>query len=233
MKSKAGGLMSKILIIEDDNLLNNGLAELFKKHNYLPVQAGSIKEASEIINETIDLVIIDIGLPDGTGLDFSEKVKSLNIPFLFFTARDDETCMLKAFNNGADDYLVKPFSFAVLLKHIEAVLRRTEKNAKDIFSYKGLIIDFSKKQVKCDNKTIHLSAKEYKILELMVKNRNQVMTKNAILEKIWDQDGLFVEENTLNVTLNRLRKKIEPNPHNPIYIKNVFGLGYIFEVEAC
>lgn len=226
-------MQKKLLIIEDDVLLNDGLNALLKKYGYLTVQAYSVQEATEMLNEAIDLAIVDIGLPDGTGLEFSKKIKSFNIPFLFFTARDDEEHMVKAFDIGADDYLVKPFSLTVLLKHVEAVLRRTEKNKNTVFSYKGLIINFSKKQVKRDNKMIHLTAKEYKILELLAKNQNKVITKTTMLEKVWDQYGLFVEENTLNVTLNRLRKKIEPDPHKPIYIKNVFGLGYIFGDETC
>ncbi len=226
-------MQKKLFIIEDDALLNDGLNALLKKHGYLTVQAYSVQGASEMLNETIDLAIVDIGLPDGTGLDFSRKIKSLNVPFLFFTARDDEEQMVKAFDIGADDYLVKPFSLTVLLKHIEAVLRRTEKSKNAVFSYKGLTIDFSKKQVKCDNKMVHLTAKEYKILELLVKNQNKIITKTIILEKVWDQYGLFVEENSFHVTLNRLRKKIEPDSRKPIYIKNVFGLGYIFGDETC
>ncbi len=226
-------MKKKILIMEDDALLNNGLSALLKKHDYLVVQAHSLQEAAEILNVAIDLAIVDIGLPDGNGLDFSRKIKSLNIPFLFFTARDDEEHMVKAFDMGADDYLVKPFSLTVLLKHIEAVLRRTKKSKNAIFSYKGLMIDVSKKQVKRDNKMVRLTAKEYTILELLVKNQNKVITKATILENVWDQYGYFVEENTLHVTLNRLRKKIEPDPHKPIYIKNVFGLGYIFGDEIC
>ncbi len=136
--------------------------------------------------------------------------------------------MLRAFDCGADDYLVKPFPMAVLLKHAQAVLRRTgEKDAK-LFCYEDLNIDFARKQVTSQGRSVNLTKKEYDLLALLARNRTKVITKQMMLEQIWDVQGSFVEENTVNVTLSRLRKKIEPDPANPVYIKNVFGLGYTF-----
>ena len=146
----------------------------------------------------------------------------------FLTARDDEVDMLRAFDCGADDYLVKPFSMAVLLKHAQAVLRRTGEEDAKLFCYEDLSIDFARKQVTSQGRSVNLTNKEYDLLALLARNRTKVITKQMMLEQIWDVQGSFVEENTVNVTLSRLRKKIEPDPANPVYIKNVFGLGYTF-----
>ena len=116
---------------------------------------------------------------------------------------------------------------AVLLKHIEAIIRRTGEN-HEIFQYENLKIDFERKQVFRETEEVRLTAKEYKLLEILAKNKGRVLTKTMLLQQVWDAEGAFVEENTVNVTLNRLKKKIEPDPSNPIYITNLFGLGYTF-----
>ena len=128
---------------------------------------------------------------------------------------------------GADDYLVKPFPMAVLLKHVEAVLRRSSSE-KDVLSYMDLQIDFQRKSVSYKGAEIKLTAREYGVLALLAKNQGRIVTKEMILEQVWDAEGAFVEENTVNVTLSRLRKKIEPEPASPIFIRNVFGMGYTF-----
>ena len=174
-------------------------------------------------------MIIDVGLPDGDGFFLCKKArKTQNLPVIFLTARDEETDMLRGFDCGADDYLVKPFSMPVLLKHAEAVLRRTKSDEPEIFFYEDISIDFERKRVLRQGETVNLTLKEYSLLELLAKNRKKVITRQMMLEKLWDSSGSFVEENTVNVTLSRLRKKIEPDPANPIYIKNVFGIGYTF-----
>ena len=136
--------------------------------------------------------------------------------------------MLRAFDCGADDYLVKPFPMAVLLRHAQAVLRRSGEGGAKLFCYEDLSIDFERKQVMNRGRAINLTNKEYGLLELLARNRKKVVTKQMMLEQIWDEQGSYVEDNTVNVTLSRLRKKIEPDPANPVYIKNVFGLGYTF-----
>ena len=188
--------MTTIGIVEDDRLLNEALARMLEKKGYHPLRAYTLEEGMKLIRQKPELIILDINLPDGEGTRICQAAREYSrIPVLFLTARDEEEDMLRAFDLGADDYLVKPFSMAVLLKHVEAVLRRT---------------------------------KEYALFELLARNRGRVLTKTMILEQIWDNQGAFVEENTVNVTLNRLKKKIEPDPENPVYIRNVFGLGYTF-----
>lgn len=221
--------MKKIIIVEDDVLLNRALCKTFMNAGYEAKGAVSVKEGLEAFCGGAALMIIDIGLPDGEGFALCKKVRETDgTPVIFLTARDDEMDMIRAFDCGADDYLVKPFPMAVLLKHIEAVLRRTGQGSSKEFCYEDLHIDFARKRVTCCGIDAKLTPKEYILLELLVQNRKRVVTKQMMLEQIWDAQGSYVEENTVNVTLSRLRKKIEPNPGNPIYIRNVFGLGYTF-----
>ena len=177
-----------------------------------------------MIKDKVELLIIDIGLPDGNGIYlYQELQKKRKIPAIFLTARDEEKDMLEAFDIGADDYVVKPFSVKVLLKRIEVVLKRNEE---EIISFGDLTLYLDRKQVFLYGKEILLTAKEYQLLEYLMVNQGQVITKENILEKIWGLDGQFVVDNTVSVTINRLRKKIEPDAKQPIYIKNVYGLGY-------
>ena len=220
--------MKTIAIIEDDKLLNEALSRMITKAGYETLRAYTLREGISLIYRLPDLMIIDINLPDGEGTKLCRQAREYStIPVLFLTARDEEQDMIEAFELGADDYLVKPFPMPVLLKHVEAILRRTSGEEEGIL-YRGLRILPERKQVLRDGKEIRLSAREYALLELLARNRGKVVTKPMILEQVWDAGGSFVEENTVNVTLNRLKKKIEPDPANPVYIRNVFGLGYTF-----
>ena len=220
--------MTTIGIVEDDRLLNEALARMLEKKGYHPLRAYTLEEGMKLIRQKPELIILDINLPDGEGTRICKAAREYSrIPVLFLTARDEEEDMLRAFDLGADDYLVKPFSMAVLLKHVEAVLRRTQ-GEQEVFLYRGLTIDPERKQVAREGEEIRLTPREYALLELLARNRGRVLTKTMILEQVWDNQGAFVEENTVNVTLNRLKKKIELDPENPVYIRNVFGLGYTF-----
>lgn len=219
----------KVMIVEDDVSLNRALCKAFANDGYEAKGAASIREALDILDNGTALMIIDIGLPDGDGFSLCRQVReSGEIPVIFLTAQDEEADMLRAFDCGADDYLVKPFPMAVLLRHAQAVLRRSGEGGAKVFCYEDLSIDFERKQVTSRGKAINLTNKEYGLLELLARNRKKVITKQMMLEQIWDEQGSYVEDNTVNVTLSRLRKKIEPDPANPVYIKNVFGLGYTF-----
>ena len=211
-------------IIEDDVLLNQALNIALKNTGYSTICMYTKKDALSLIKDKVELLIIDIGLPDGNGIYlYQELQKKRKIPAIFLTARDEEKDMLEAFDIGADDYVVKPFSVKVLLKRIEVVLKRNEE---EIISFGDLTLYLDRKQVFLYGKEILLTVKEYQLLEYLMVNQGQVITKENILEKIWGLDGQFVVDNTVSVTINRLRKKIEPDAKQPIYIKNVSGLGY-------
>lgn len=212
-------------IIEDDILLNQALDMALQNAGYNTICVYDGKEALNLIEDDVSLLLMDIGLPEGDGISLYQKFrKKYEIPVIFLTARDDERDMLAAFDGGADDYVVKPFSMKVLLKRIEAVLRRNSED--EILSCGEIILYPLKKQVFLQKREITLTAKEYQLLEYLMMNQGQVLTKEIILEQIWGLDGQFVVDNTLSVTINRLRKKIEPDAKMPTYIKNVFGLGY-------
>lgn len=220
--------MRKIAVVEDDYLFNEALSRTLVKAGYEVGRAYTVREGLGLIDESLSLMIIDINLPDGEGLEICKKAHGFNqIPVIFLTARDEEADMLQTFDMGADNYLVKPFPMPVLLKAIAAILRRTEDDS-GVFVYMDLKLDFKRMTVTYKGEEIRLTPKEYKLLELLVRNKGRVVTKNMMLEQVWDKEGAFVEENTVNVTLNRLKKKIEPDTANPIFVKNVFGLGYTF-----
>lgn len=221
--------MERLLIIEDDKYLSKGICDVVEKKGYEAVCVATLKEAEQISLEHVNLILLDCNLPDGDGLVFCKKLrKKSDVPVIFLTARDTEREMIEGFLAGADDYVAKPFSIGVLLQRIEAVLRRSGKRQQDCFTYKELQVDFANCSVKRKDEIIKLSVTEYKLLELLIKNRGQVLTRQTLLEKIWDCDAKFVDDNTLNVHIRRLRQKLEPDSANPIYVLTVFGIGYTF-----
>lgn len=225
----------RIGIIEDDRLLCQALEIALQEAGYGTASAHTKKEAFSLFDGKEDLLLIDIGLPDGDGVRLYQQLcregKALHgnpqedrIPAIFLTARDEERDMLAAFDVGAEDYVVKPFSMKVLLKRIEVVLRR--KSEGSILVCRDLELDPERKQVLLCGEEITLTAKEYRLLEYFMRNQGQVLTMDSLLQAVWGLDGEFVSENTVSVTIRRLRKKIEPDMSRPVYIRNVFGLGY-------
>lgn len=212
-------------ILEDDKLLSQALELALRDEGYETVCAETVKAGTELISRKPDLLLIDLGLPDGDGLEWFRRWRGEDkIPAIFLTARDEEKDMLAAFSEGAEDYVVKPFSIKVLLKRIEVALRRQDKEA--VLRCGDLILDLRKKQARRAGEIIALTAKEYRLLEYLMENQGQVLTKETILDRVWGLEGEFVVENTVSVTVNRLRKKIELDGEAPRYIRNVFGLGY-------
>lgn len=225
-----GDSVERVLIIEDDKILNRGVAFALKKDGYEVISAYSKREGmQEILNKKIDFLLLDINLPDGNGIDLCKKIiGNVDFPIVFFTANDTEEDMVKGFECGADDYLAKPFSIEILKYKVNAMLKRKTIVNKNKFEYNNLIIDFDRMLVTIDNKEVNLTATEYKLLELLAKNKGKVITKGMLLEQLWDNNGNFVDENTLSVNIRRLRKKIERDSKNPEYIITVFGIGYTF-----
>lgn len=221
--------MITIMIVEDDRLLNDGLAFMLTKEKYKTVQAFTYQEAATVIqDQALGLVLLDINLPDGSGLDICREIRrTCSIPVIFLTANDTEQDIIAGFVLGADDYIAKPFSMTVLLQHVKAVLRRTGgDNSSQLFQYKNITINPAKMKVYKHEQEIKLTTNEYRLLTILTENSGQVLTRGLILEKLWDIDGNFVDENTLSVNVRRLRAKIEDDPKNSHYIKTVFGIGY-------
>lgn len=217
----------RIGIIEDDRMLNQALKKALEKEGFEVSQAFSCREAGEMRKEHAKeaLLLIDVTLPDGNGIRlYEEMAREREIPAIFLTACDEEKEMLAAFDAGADDYVVKPFQLKVLMKRIEAVLRRRDRSRA--LSFGELEVWPDKRRVFRRGQEIRLTSREYQLLEFFMNNRGQVLTKEMILESVWGIDGQFVEENTVSVTVGRLRRKIENQKET--LIKNVFGLGYRF-----
>ena len=209
--------MYKIAVIEDDTLLGQALVEMLTSHGYQAFAAESVTKARRLLErQPVDLLLIDRGLADGDGVELCrQRSGQEKLPAIFLTARDEEEGIVEAFDAGADDYLVKPVALAVLLKHIEAVLRRTGGEPNQVFYYQDFSLDYDRKEARIQGQPVALTPKEYEILEVLTRNQKKVVTKRMLLEQVWDDGGNFVEENTLHVTLNRLKKKIEPDPAHP------------------
>lgn len=223
--------MSRILIVEDDVIICGGLKLFLEQKGFQVEVAYSCEEASlQLTSFDFDLMILDQNLPDENGLHFCRKLrKTKTLPIVFLTANDTDSDMVEGFKAGCDDYISKPFSVEILYQRIEAVLRRSVlAGSNNVFKYKNMTIDMERMQVTMNNEIVKLSATEYKILELLVKNKGKVMTREMILEKVWDYEENFVDENTLNVHIRRLRQKLEDDSKNPQYVQTVFGIGYTF-----
>ncbi len=220
--------MDKILIVEDDILLNRGIKLALEKNNYSVACSYTYSEGySYFTAESFNLILLDINLPDKSGLELCNQIrKTSQVPIIFITANDTEQDVVRGFLSGCDDYMAKPFSLEVLYRRVQAVLRRMGRTENNVFSSGEILIDYDKMQVKRADETVKLTATEYRLLTLLTKNSGQVLTRRSILEKLWDVDEAFVDENALSVNMRRLRQKLEKDPKKPYYIKTVFGIGY-------
>ncbi|WP_105616975.1 response regulator transcription factor [Vallitalea okinawensis] len=221
--------MTSILIVEDDQGLNEGISFMLSKEGYMVLSSYNVADAeSKLQHHAIDLIIMDINLPDQTGLAFCKKIRKYSqLPIIFLTAMDTEEDIIKGFQYGGDDYITKPFSLVVLKERVAAVLRRIHaSNTSNIYQYMDIQIDFDKVLLLKKGEPIKLTATEFKLIKLLIDHKKKVVTRTNILERLWDIDGNFVDENAVNVNIRRLRTKIEDNPSKPEYIKTVFGIGY-------
>lgn len=210
----------KILLIEDNISVKEGLTYLLKENNYKVIEANNYKEAKTKINKTIDLIILDISLPDGNGIDlYKNYINPKKIPTIFLTAKDDEETVVKCLTIGAEDYITKPFSSKELLVRISKILMRLNKNT--IIEVKDIKFDIDKMEVYKNDKKIDLTSLETKILLQLFTNLNKVVTRNYIIEKIWEWTGNDVEDNTITVYLKRIREKL-----NTDIILTIKGIGY-------
>lgn len=229
-----GNELIKILIVEDDSSLNNGIALSLKQENYEFRQCFTVREAETLLSEEeFDLIILDINLPDGSGFDLCKKIrKHSSVPIVFLTANDLEIDEVTGLELGGDDYITKPFSLMVLRARVSVLLRRgrqevkVEKSTIDHFDFDFNSMRFYKNKTK-----IELSKTEQKLLKILVENRGTVLQRSTLIDKVWTDDADFVDENALSVTIKRLRNKLEDNPVKPQYIKTVYGLGYIWMVH--
>ena len=226
--------MSKILLLEDDLSLINGLSFAFRKQGFELAVVRTLKEANELWGEgKYDLLVLDVSLPDGIGYEFCYKVRQVSkVPIFFLTASDEEMNIIMGLDIGGDDYITKPFKLGVLVSRINALLRRAKGfNSTDTeLQSNGIKVLMLQGQVFKNEKLIDLTAAEYKLLCLFMKNPNVVLTKEQILDKLWDCEGNYIDSSTLTVYMRRLRMKIEDNPSEPQMLLTVRRMGYKWNV---
>lgn len=226
--------MSKILLLEDDLSLINGLSFAFRKQGFELAVVRTLKEANELWGEgKYDLLVLDVSLPDGTGYEFCKKVRQVSkVPIIFLTASDEEMNIIMGLDIGGDDYITKPFKLGVLVSRINALLRRAKGfNSTDTeLQSNGIKVLMLQGQVFKNEKLIDLTAAEYKLLCLFMKNPNVVLTKEQILDKLLDCEGNYIDSSTLTVYMRRLRMKIEDNPSEPQMLLTVRRMGYKWNV---
>lgn len=222
--------MTKILLVEDDGQIAAYLGELLRAEGFDTQIAGSKKEAGEcLLIQAFDLVLLDVSLPDGNGFSICAEIKKeYEIPVIFLTASGDEYSVVAGLDMGADDYIAKPFRPRELISRIRSVLRRCKKEQR-ILSCGDLKVNVSSATVTKGEKELFLSALEYRLLLLLLQNRGQILTRNQLLEEIWDASGEYVNDNTLSVYMKRLREKIEENPQSPRLLHTIRGIGYRME----
>ncbi len=218
--------INTLLIVEDDMTLCDGIAIALKNYAYKTEQAHTLEEAKRLIMEgKISLVILDVNLPDGNGLSFLQEIKkSMQLPVIILTANDMETDIVTGLELGADDYITKPFSLAILRARVNTQLRKnTEQNLK-IVKIADYIFDFEHMEFSYKDRMIELSKTEQKLLRILVENKGQTVTRESLVDHIWTDGAQYVDENALSVTVKRLRNKLEDDSSQ--YIKTVYGIGY-------
>lgn len=222
----------EILLIEDDEDLRLSISRKLERSGYKVYDAADLKQARRLYEKNpVPLILCDIDLPDGSGLDLCRELREhSDVLFLFLTAMDTEEDMIQGYAVGADDYITKPFYPDVLVSKVNAIFARGDKGEeKTKIVCDKLVLYMEEKKVQKDGEILNLTAREYALLEYLMMNPMRILSKNQVLGAIWDKEEAFVDENTLAVNIRRLREKIELDPSNPEYIKNMRGLGYIWE----
>lgn len=214
----------KILTVEDDEFLRDGLCEILEGKGYDVQSASTYNEAAALLKtESFSLVILDVMLPDGNGLDLCTSIRNSgnNVPILFLTACDDEIQIVRGLDSGADDYVTKPFKLLELLSRVSALLRR---NNHSVYKSNDIVIDVNNMTVKKNGESIFVTPTEFQIISLLIRNNGVIVTRSVLLQNIWDDNGSFIDDNTLSVHISRLREKIGAQ-----HIVTVRGVGYRWE----
>lgn len=225
-----------ILLVEDDLSLLDGLVYSLEKNHFKVTVARTVREAVTLYAAgSYDLILLDLTLPDGLGFQVCTYVRERSsVPIIFLTASDEEVNIVKGLDIGGDDYITKPFKLNELISRIKALLRRAGMSTQDsdaVLQSNGITIKYLENQVICNGETLELIGNEYKLLILFMQHPNIVLSRQMILDRLWDDKGNFVDDNTLSVYVRRLRNKIEDNPDHPSKILTVRGVGYQWKVR--
>lgn len=225
--------MKKVLLLEDDLALGQGICLALKSDG---LQIDRLRLLSEARNQRISdyaLLILDINLPDGSGLDYLRELRTnhCSVPVILLTANDMETDVVVGLESGADDYITKPFSLAILRARVNAQLRREQKGASSVYQSDPFLFDFDHMVFQKSGLQIELSKTEQKLLRILLDNRGMTVSRAVLVDRIWSDGAEYVDENALSVAMKRLRDKLEDDPSKPTYLKTVYGLGYTWAVN--
>lgn len=226
--------MKHIFLLEDDETLGRGIAMALTEPEVSVICRSRLTEARKALAENrFDLLILDVNLPDGSGLDLLRQVRKNgdSTPVILLTANDLELDEVTGLEAGADDYITKPFSLAVLRARVNAQLRRSAPKASHILTLGPFAFDFKKMDFRRDGTAVELSKTEQKLLRVLVENRGHAVPRATLVDRVWTDSAAFVEENALSVTIKRLRSKLEADPARPEYLKTVYGIGYTWAVK--
>lgn len=214
-----GCIMNKILLIEDNYMIVKAIVYLLKQNNFDVVVSNNLSDSLNYLSNNIDIVILDLMLPDGDGLVFY-KTNLKNKHTIILTAKDDEDIVVDAIDSGVDEYIIKPFRAKELVSRINKIIRKKEE--KNIIQKDNIIINLDSSQVFVNNNEVYFTSLEYKILILLFQNFNRVITRDILIDRIWDITGKIVNDNTLSVYIKRIREKL----NNDSIIKTIKGIGY-------
>lgn len=223
--------MTEVYYVEDDENIADIVKEYLDQKGYSVSVFPAIAEAKDaLVNHMPDIVLVDWNMPDGKGDSLCRWVRRKwdRLPVIFLTVRNDTCDIVSGFNNGADDYIVKPFELEVLHSRMTALLRRAGNVSEQYLSCGSISIDKDRMMVLCQGEEISVSRAEYQLLLLLMEHKGKTVTRERLLEQIWDHNGNFVNDNTLTVTMKRLREKL----HQPLCLKTIRSFGYRMEDEG-
>ena len=225
--------MQRILIVEDDDTLAQGIRMALSRAELQIDLCSTLAQAARALSgAAFDLLILDVNLPDGSGVDWLRQIRQTSgMPVILLTANDMELDIVTGLESGADDYITKPFSLAVLRARVGAQLRRGSPAQSGAIRIDDFLFDFERMAFSRAGQRVELSRTEQKLLRLLVLNRGQTLPRNTLVDRIWTDGAQYVDENALSVTIKRLRDKLEENPSKPRYIKTVYGIGYTWAVK--
>ena len=224
--------MQKILLLEDDITLGSGIRLALQSPSEQITLSRTLAQAQNAVaDNSYDLLILDINLPDGSGLELLEQVRrTSHVPVILLTANDLEMDVVTGLESGADDYITKPFSLAILRARVNAQLRRSIPVKTSCIEINRFQFDFDRMEFRKAGQAIELSKAEQKLLRILIENRGQTLSRGMLVDRIWTDGAEFVDENALSVTVKRLRSKLEDTPSSPQYLKTVYGIGYTWAV---
>ena len=225
--------MRELLLLEDDGALGRGICLALETTDLHVTLCGTLAQGRAALErENFDLLVLDVNLPDGSGLDLLREVRQTRaVPVIMLTANDLETDIVAGLELGADDYITKPFSLAVLRARVKAQLRRGTPVPAARYEAEGLSLDFDRMEFRRNGQLVELSKTEQRLLRLLVENRGRTVPRETLLDRVWTDGAEFVEENALSVTVKRLRDKLEETPSKPRFLKTVYGVGYTWVVK--